>query len=59
MVHEKNSVSFFFISIPGQFIPQFINVIAPNNDLLIDELNVDLFCPKMVAICHDLVTLNY
>ena len=37
----------FLISIPknvnrflDQFIPQFINVIATNNDLLIDELNV-------------------
>ena len=31
----------FFISIPNvldQFIPQFINVIATNNDLLMDEL---------------------
>ena len=25
----------------GQFIPQFINVIAPNNDLLMDELNMN------------------
>ena len=27
-------------------IPQFINVIAPNNDLLMDELNVIYFAPK-------------
>ena len=32
---------FFFISIPKvKLIPQFINVIATNNDLLMDELNV-------------------
>ena len=43
---------FFFISIPnvnwflGQFILQFINEIAPNNDLLMDELNMIYFFPK-------------
>ena len=30
----------------GQFIPQFINVKAPNNDLLMDELNVIYFASK-------------
>ena len=30
----------------GPLIPQFINVIAPNNDLLIDEMNVIYFAPK-------------
>ena len=43
-------IFFFFISIPnlihGQFIPQFINVIALNNDLLMDELNMIYFDPK-------------
>ena len=29
-----------------QFIPQFINVIAPNNDLLMDKLNVIYVAPK-------------
>ena len=44
---------FFFISIPNvnwfldQFIPQFINVIANNNDLLMDELNGSYFAPKL------------
>ena len=39
---------FFFISIPnGKFIPQFINVIATNNDLLTDALNVIYFAPKL------------
>ena len=28
------------------FIPQFINVIVPSNDLLMDELNVIYFAPK-------------
>ena len=28
------------------FIQQFINVIAPNNDLLMDELNVIYLAPK-------------
>ena len=43
----------FFILIPNvnsfldQFIPQFINVIATNNDLLMDELNVSYFAPKL------------
>ena len=39
---------FFIISIPnlGQFIPQFINVIAPNNVLLMEELKVFYFAPK-------------
>ena len=38
----------FYISIPNvQFIPQFINVIATNNDLLTDELNVIYFAPKL------------
>ena len=52
--------SFFYISILnlGQFISQFINVIVPNNDLLMDEMNVIYFAPKMVAIHHDLVTSN-
>ena len=42
----------FFIWIPnvnwflGQFTPQFINVIAPNNYLLMDDLNVIYFAPK-------------
>ena len=36
-------LSFFFISIP---IPQFINIIAPNNDLLMDKYNVIYFAPK-------------
>ena len=31
----------------GQFIPQFINVIATNNDLLMDELNAIYFAPKL------------
>ena len=30
----------------GQFIPQFIHVIASNNNLLMDELNVIYFAPK-------------
>ena len=36
---------FFFISIPNldQIIPQFINVIAPNNNLVMDELNMIYF----------------
>ena len=39
---------FFFISFPNvQFIPQFINVIATNNDLLTDKLNVIYFAPKL------------
>ena len=39
---------FFFISFPNvQFIPQFINVIATNNDLLKDKLNVIYFAPKL------------
>ena len=58
LVHEKQFYFsllysfFFFISIPNvnwflcQFIPQFINIIAPNNDLLMDELNVIYFAPK-------------
>ena len=38
----------FFISFPNvQFIPQFINVIATNNDLLTDKLNVIYFAPKL------------
>ena len=38
----------FFISIPNvQFIPQFINVIATNNNLLTDELNIIYFAPKL------------
>ena len=32
---------------PYRFIPQFINVIATNNDLLMDELNVIYFAPKL------------
>ena len=31
----------------SQFIPQFFNVIATNNDLLIDELNMSYFAPKL------------
>ena len=31
----------------GKFIPQFINVITTNNDLLLDELNVIYFAPKL------------
>ena len=39
---------FFTISIPNfKLIPQFINVIATNNDLLMDELNVIYFTPKL------------
>ena len=30
-----------------KFIPQFINVIATNNNLLMDELNMSYFAPKM------------
>ena len=43
----------FYISIPNvnwfldQFIKQFINVIASNNDLLMDELNVIYFAQKL------------
>ena len=53
-------ILFFYISILnlGQFISQFINVIVPNNDLLMDEMKVIYFAPKMVAIRHDLVTSN-
>ena len=41
-------VLYFFISIRiVQFIPQFINVIATNNDLLTDELNVIYSAPKL------------
>ena len=44
-----------FISFSNvQFIPQFINVIATNNDLLTDKLNVIYFAPKLwlyVMIC--------
>ena len=39
---------FFLILIPNvQFIPQYINVIATNNDLLTDKLNVIYFAPKL------------
>ena len=39
---------FSFISIPKvKLIPQFINVIATNNDLLMDELNVIYFALKL------------
>ena len=39
---------FIYISIPNvKFIPQFINVIATNNDLLTHELNVIYFAPKL------------
>ena len=31
----------------GSIHPQFINVIAINNDLLMDELNVIYFAPKL------------
>ena len=31
----------------GQFIPQFNNLIATNNNLLMDELNVIYFAPKL------------
>ena len=43
----------FFISIPNvnclydQFIPQFINVMATNNNLLMDKLNASYFAPKL------------
>ena len=41
-------VLYFFISFPNvQFIPQFINVIATNNDLLTDKLNGIYFTPKL------------
>ena len=45
--------SCLFISIPNvnwfldQFIPQFINVIATNNNLLMDELNASYLAPKL------------
>ena len=40
--------SFFLISFPNvQFIPQFINVTATNNDLLTNKLNVIYFAPKL------------
>ena len=32
---------------PDQFVPQFINLIATNNDLLMDELNVIYFAPNL------------
>ena len=32
---------------PDQFISQFINVIAANNNLLMDEFNVIYFAPKL------------
>ena len=40
---------FFFISIPNVnwFFPQFINVMATNNDLLMDELHVSYFAQKL------------
>ena len=42
------SLFIFFISIPNvQFNPQFINVIATNNDLLTDELNMIYFAPTL------------
>ena len=47
------SFSYFFFSILNvncfldQFTPQFINIIATNNDLLTDELNVVYFAPKL------------
>ena len=38
---------YFLVLIPNvQFIPQFISVIATNNDLLTDELNVIYFAPN-------------
>ena len=37
---------FYFHSQCQLIIPQFINVIATNNDLLMDELNVIYFAPK-------------
>ena len=40
---------FFFISFPSwvnSIIPQFNDLIAPNHDLLMDELNVIYFVPK-------------
>ena len=58
---------FFLISIPnvnwflGKFIPQSINVIAPNNDLLMDELNLIYFAPKWwlyIMICLPRTTYN-
>ena len=50
---------FFLISIPNvncfldQFTEQFINVIATNNDLLTDELNVIYFAPKLWLYIKD------
>ena len=46
---RNNFISFYFISIPnlGQFTTQFINVIAPSNDLLMDELSVIYFAQKL------------
>ena len=41
-------IFFFTISIPNvKLIPQLINVIATNNDLLMDELKVIYFAPKL------------
>ena len=41
-------ILYSFFSIPNvQFIPQLINVIATNNDLLTDELNAIYFAPKL------------
>ena len=54
-VPEKDSIyplfilAFFFISIPNVnwFFPQFINEMATNNDLLMDELHVSYFAQKL------------
>ena len=42
-------LAFFFISIPNvnSFFLQFINVMATNNDLLMDELHVSYFAQKL------------
>ena len=54
MVPENDSIfslfilSFFSFQVQmAIFIQQFINVIAPNNYLLMDELNVIYFAPKL------------
>ena len=52
-------IFFLLISIPNvKFIPQFINVIATNNDLLMDELNAIYFAPKLWLYVI-MVTSNY
>ena len=45
-------IFFLFISIPnancflGHFVLQILNVIAPTNEMLMDELNLIYFAPK-------------